>query len=865
MSLSELAHPRVFISYTHDSPDHKQRVLKLSERLRVDGIDSSIDQYESSPREGWPLWMIKNIEDADFILVVCTEIYQRRVLGNEAKGKGLGARWEGKLIIQRLYEAAENSRVVPIVFSDQDTKYIPVFLRDSTYFDVATAEGYELLIHHLNRQLDFQKSKLGSPVIPLRRQSITLVAPWNVPFPRNTFFTGREDILKRLRRAFLDRSGHSANITVLNGLGGMGKTQTAVEYAYRHRAGYSAIFWVSSDTQELISADYKGIADILHLPQKDSEDSSGAVLSVKRWLENNTGWLVVYDNADEPEIIQDFMPNQTNGHVLLTSRAQVFDSLGTTMPIELDKMSAREALSFYKTRTGRTRLSSPESDAVKHLSRELDYLPLALEQSAAYITRKRCSFETYLQSYQIRGLDLLQRAKAVTGRYPHSVATTWSLNFESVAVSSSASADLLRFCAFLSPDKIPLDLVLLGATELGPALSSKLKEMPENQLLANELLEPLTNYSLIQQEPGADSFSIHRLVQAVLREGLAQDAQREWALRTVRALNRAFPKVEFMQWGLSEQLLPHVLVCADLIAQMQLDIQEAAELLANVGRYLHKQAKDIEAERLHKQALAIRRKILGDDHPDVASSLKNLADVYSALRKYSDSERFHLEALAIREKAYGPEHADIAHSLNNLAIVYRIMGNHREAERLHLRALAIRKKIHGEEHQYVGNSLSNLAALYASQGNYARAEELYRQALSIREKALGSDHVDVAHTLGLLANLSYNKGDYSTAERFFERALQIRERNFQSKHPQIAITLSRLGAVYVKQARYEEAVPLYRRAVTIYQRSAASTTMLARTLEQYICVLETTDRLSEAAEMKVLAETVRTKAHPRKQ
>ena len=859
MSLSASAHPKVFISYTHDSPDHKQLVFNLSERLRSNGIDSRIDQYESSPLEGWPRWMIKNIEQADFILVVCTETYQRRVLGNEISGKGLGARWEGKLIIQTLYEAAENSRVVPIVLSEEDVKYIPVFLRDATYFNPGTDENYARLIHHLSTQQGYQKCELDSPKSQQRSKSAALVAPWSVPFPRNTFFTGRASVLRKLRSAFINRGASSSHITVLSGLGGMGKTQTAVEYAYRHRSDYSSIFWVNSDTQELIAADYKSIAELLHLPSKDNDDTNARVSSAKRWLENNTSWLVIYDNADEPDVLEEFIPNENQGHVLVTSRAQVFDNLGATALIELDKMSSREASSFYKNRTGRAHLDSNESDAVKQLSKELDYLPLALEQSAAYITRKRCSFRAYLESYKRRGLELLQRSRAVTGRYPHSVATTWSLNFESVGAASSISADLLTFCAFLSPDKIPLDLIVLAAPHLGSGLSTKLKNLQNDELVLNELLEPLASYSLIQQDPGARSFSIHRLVQTVLRAGLSQDAQRGWAIRTVHVLNDTFPKVEFMQWNLSEQLLPHVLVCADLVADMQLDLREAADLLANVGRYLHKQAKDKEAERLHTQALTIRRKVLGNDHPDVASSLKNLADVYSALRRYADSERLHVEALAIREKVYGSEHADIAHSLNNLAIVYRIMGKHQEAERLHLRALAIRKKVHGEEHQYVGNSLSNLAALYASQKDYVKAEELYRQALSIRQKALGNDHVDVAHTLGLLANLCFMKGDYSSAEGFYKMALQIREKNFKPQHPRIANTLNSLAEVYVKQSRCEEAVPLYRRAVSIYERNPSARKMLGKTLEQYIVVLQETDRMSEAAEMKVVAETLQEK------
>lgn len=164
MSPSQHKPSKVFISYSHDSPEHRRCVLDLSERLRADGIDCHIDQYESSPPEGWPQWMITNIERADFLLVVCTETYARRVSGQEAEGAGLGARWEGKLIIQKLYEASANDKVIPVVFSPQCRRHIPSFLRNTTDYDLSSKDGYERLSRHLTNQPFVRKGALG----PLR-------------------------------------------------------------------------------------------------------------------------------------------------------------------------------------------------------------------------------------------------------------------------------------------------------------------------------------------------------------------------------------------------------------------------------------------------------------------------------------------------------------------------------------------------------------------------------------------------------------------------------------------------------------------------------------------------------------------------
>ena len=316
----------------------------------------------------------------------------------------------------------------------------------------------------------------------------------------------------------------------ISGLGGIGKTQTAIEYAKRHRDEYKAGLWAVAESRESLISDFVAIAGVLKMPEANVQDQSFTVSAVKRWLENNSGWLLILDNADDPKLVEEFLPANSKGHILLTSRAQVFDDIGILNPIELDEMSPEDAKEFLLTRTGRAQLEQNEEKAVEELAKELDYLPLALEQAGAYVKELRSSFHDYLASYKKRGLALLEKSGPVV-KYKKSVKTTWSLNFEQVEQSSKASADLLRASAFLNPDRIPNELISAGAAELGPEISAALAGIESDPLALDELLQPLIRYSLIHRDRKTKTYDIHRLVQAVLKEGMPEPARRLWAER----------------------------------------------------------------------------------------------------------------------------------------------------------------------------------------------------------------------------------------------------------------------------------------------------------------------------------------------
>lgn len=174
-------HPSVFISYSHDSDEHKDRVHLLSEKLRLEGIDCHIDQYETSPAEGWPRWMRNRIREAAFVLVVCTETYERRFEGTEEVGRGAGAIWEGAIITQELYESeGRNTKFIPIAFSPEDTRHIPIEMRAGTWYIVDDEKGYEDLYRHLTNQPKTVKGPLGKqrslPPLPRKQNFIAIAA-----------------------------------------------------------------------------------------------------------------------------------------------------------------------------------------------------------------------------------------------------------------------------------------------------------------------------------------------------------------------------------------------------------------------------------------------------------------------------------------------------------------------------------------------------------------------------------------------------------------------------------------------------------------------------------------------------------------
>ncbi|HJQ69264.1 MAG TPA: tetratricopeptide repeat protein [Blastocatellia bacterium] len=645
--------------------------------------------------------------------------------------------------------------------------------------------------------------------------------PWNVPQVVQ-FFTGREDVLNKLHEALIEgKAAVLAQRQAISGLGGIGKTQTAIAYANQYRADYRAVFWVVAESRESLISDFVAIASLLNLPERNIQDQSLVVSAVKRWLEANRDWLLILDNADEPTLVDEFLPSGSNGHILLTSRAQVFDSIGITNPIEMEEMSPEDAREFLLRRTGRRNLENDEDKAIDELAREVDYLPLALEQAGAYIKELRASFQDYLVSYRKRGLELLERGSP-TGKNRKSVRTTWSLNFQQVEDTSKAAADLLRVSAFLSPDKIPYEFISMGASELGPELSSALADVDSDPLLLDEVLNPLIRYSLIHRDRKSKTYDIHRLVQAVLKEGMSNEDKRQWAERNVNAMARVLPEVDLNDLSMLDQIeriLPHVQVCSEHIVKWRVVSLEAAQLLNNTGRYLHFRARLKDAEHLYNRSLEIRQSLLDADHSEIASSLHNMAWLHYDQGRYSEAEPLYLRSLSIRAQAIDPNHFDISTSLYKLGALYIEMSRYAEAEPLIARSLELRERLLGHEHLDVVNVLIVQANLFYDLYKDTEAEELLMRSLEAIEKTLGPEHNKVAGILNSLALLYRRSGRLDEAEALNLRSRSIDEKIHGANYPFVATSLNNLGALYMDMHKYAEAEALITRSLEIREKT----------------------------------------------
>ena len=650
----------------------------------------------------------------------------------------------------------------------------------------------------------------------------------NIPIARNPFFTGREPLLTLLhKRLSTARTAALTHPQALYGLGGIGKTQTAAEYAFRYVNEYIHTFWMRAGTRDTLVADFVALAELLGLPEKDERDQRRVVAVVKRWLADHEGWLLILDNADNLPLAQEFLPTNHKGYILFTTRTQAAGAIAAS--IEVERLTPQEGTLLLLRWSKLLDLDTPlehakatDRTAAERIVQEMDGLPLALVQAGAYVEETGCSLQDYLRLYATHRKDLLARRGRLVHDYPETVATTWSLSFQQIEQQSPAAADLLRLCAFLAPDAIPEELLTRGAAELGAALGAAAVE-PFN---LNEALEVLRRYSLMRRDGNTHMLSIHRLVQVVLKDSMEQQTQRTWAERTVRAVNAAFPEAddspgEKQQYSL-QYYVPHVQECAMLITQYHLYFPEAAQLLYQAGGLLYFHGFYPQSQSLHQQALAVREQVFGSGHPAVAESLNSLALLARFQGDYEQAERFHQQALAIREKTLGPNHRATGVSLNNLGVLYRSQGKYEQAEPLLRQALIISEQSLGAEHPYTLLALINLTKLYIEQRKYEHAEPLAKQVLATSERVLEPGHHIIAQSLNLRARLSYEQRNYEQAETLWKRALAIVEKTFGLEHPSTAEQLNNLAELYAAQGRFIQAESLCHRALDICEKILGS-------------------------------------------
>jgi tetratricopeptide (TPR) repeat protein len=683
-----------------------------------------------------------------------------------------------------------------------------------------------------------------------------------IPFrPLLEKFTGRREILGALEHELTAGSARViAQPIGVHADGGVGKTALAVEVGWRlfEAKKFEFVLFLNASTPETLHAELAALTatDALNLPlpEQSAKEQATRLTEVLHWLtapENARRTLLILDNADSEEArqaVSKLLPKVVSCAVLITSRYG--GNLSGVRKQELALFDAGEAREYLRGHLQPEFLSKADDEALDKIAGAVDHLPLALELVTSYLHETRQSPAEWLEEWRQSSVPMLTFHDADGVNYPVSLAQVWERSVERLSPKACA---LLHSLAWIAPRPSALPLEVVKIRDDWPDLRAALSELAKT--------------SLIGWPATGEEISIHRVLQAVTRQGLSKEDRMASLNSAWARIEASLPDPEWNEagWRLWERLAPHVRVLLDHVEGTPIEVA-AASTMNRYGAWLYYRAQYTETEPLSERALTIVENAFGPEHPGIVQSLNNLAVIYRDQGRYAEAEPLFERAVAIQVKALGPEHPDVADSLNNLALLYyntdryHAAGRYTEAEPLFERALAIRVKALGPEHPDVAASLNDLAGLRRAQGRYTEAEALGGRALAIRVKALGSEHPDVADSLNNLAGLYRDQGCFEDAKPLYEWALAIWAKALGPEHPDVAASLNNLALLYRDQGRHSEAEALGAQALAILEKALGPEhRVVAACLENYSSLLRTVGRSQEAASLLARAQAIRAK------
>ena len=627
-----------------------------------------------------------------------------------------------------------------------------------------------------------------------------------------------------------EKSGCTASYA-LYGLGGVGKTQIAIRYAYLHKTYFDIICWLRANNWDMLVTSYVELSRDSDLTSvgvpayEDGLDNAAIADRIKRWFErqNTLKWLLIFDNADtiddlnESRSIVELIPRGEHGCVLSTSRNRASDGELASRGCEIVEMKESEAVDFLLDCSRQQRLESQEQEA-KNLVRILGYLPLAIEQAGGYIRTKGISISRYISLYELNKSNALKQRLTMSHKvyYEHAVATTWKISFKEVEDRDPLASEILRIMAFLDGAKIQKELFEEG----GKTLTDEWKLSKATIWSIEDALGCLQSYSLVRPLEGND-VSMHILVQEVMREHVRLSGY-NFSNVALKLVWSQFP------WGGDLKNLDR---CLKYVSQAKVCVQNDSEsgrysdelvsLVGSLGAFFHSNGQYDEAIAQYERALRIYEKAFGADHINIntADTINNLGSTYDSQGKYDEAIAQYERALRIKEKTFGVDHINTAGTINNLGVTYDSQGKYDEAIAQYERALRIKEKAFGADHINTADTINNLGSAYDSQGKYDEAIAQYERALRIKEKAFGADHINTAGTINNLGSTYDSQGKYDEAIAQYERALRIKEKAFGADHINTANTINNLGITYRHQGKYDEAIAQYERALRIYEKA----------------------------------------------
>ncbi|KAK1656358.1 hypothetical protein BDP81DRAFT_364381 [Colletotrichum phormii] len=675
-------------------------------------------------------------------------------------------------------------------------------------------------------------------------------------------FVGRDDELGCLHEA-LKWTGERRT-AVLQGLGGMGKTQLSIEYTKRHRNDYSAMLWLNARDETSLKQSLQQAAQRILREHPTvayvqnvmiNQDLDETTEAVKRWLgeARNDRWLVVYDNYDDVRFdrrgayskaydIRPYFPETDHGAIIVTTRSSTV-KLGQL--IRLSKLGdVNDSLAILESTSNRAHLSQ-NPDAYT-LARRLDGLPLALSTAGAYLNQVSTSCAEYLRLYDESWLRL-QRESPQLLDYDQALYSTWGISFNLIQQQSRGAATLLRLWAYFDNEDLWYELLQDMGSE-GPVW---LQDITKDNLIFNTIMRLLCEHGLVEadltiKETKGESrgYSVHGCVHAWIIHVLNTGVDEEMAWTALRCIASHVPSNEQQEyWIVQRRLLQHSDRCITKIATDAAE-EKDAWMFHELGILYSDQGRLKEAEAMYERALQGKEKALGPDHTSTLDSVECLGILYSKQGRLKEAEAMYERALQGNEKAWGPDHTSTLLTVGNLGNLYKDQGRLKEAEAMYERALQGKEKALGPDHTSTLSTVHNLGILYSDQGRLKEAEAMYERALQGNEKALGPDHTSTLSTVHNLGILYSDQGRLKEAEAMYERALQGKEKALGPDHTSTLLTVGNLGNLYLDQDRLKEAEPMYQRALQGYEKALG-----ADAIKTYIPALNALQNLGSLFEM----------------
>ncbi|KAH6714712.1 P-loop containing nucleoside triphosphate hydrolase protein [Leptodontidium sp. MPI-SDFR-AT-0119] len=615
-----------------------------------------------------------------------------------------------------------------------------------------------------------------------------------IPFDRNDGLVNRDDIFKAIDQ-LLTPPSRSRSIA-LWGLGGCGKTQIALEYACRRQDKTScSVFWVHADSEATFTLDYTKIARVVGIsPDLKGED---LLRAVQQWIEQQTDWLLVLDNADDLRIFKTtyshsqiqppaspnllrFVPKSPTGSILWTSRdgSILGNILGIRHGVEIGPMNSDQAWELFRQLSGRDSTELPEEgDSV--LVELLERLPLAISQATAYIRRRNISVQQYLTFFnesEARQSALLSHEYQDPHRLqvPNSVMHTWLISMRQIAEESPCGEKILKTIAFLDNKGLPFDLIRASA---GSTFSE------DEVLLATSRL---CEFSFFRGQravgEGLPTYEQHRLTHLASRQALNETETASFSGDALRVVSGLFPAGTHDTWSDCVLYLPHALKAAKW-EEAEGHSDEIPGLFSRIGRYYWEQGRSDEAEQLDTDVLELRKDVLGAKHPDTIRAMASLAATWWQQGRSNEAEQLEIEVLELRKEVLGAKHPDTIKAMANLAATWRQQGRSDEAEQLETEVLKLQKDVLGAKHPDTIRAMANLAATWRQQGRSGEAEQLETEVLELSKEVLGAKHPDTINAMANLALTWWQQGRSDEAEQLNTEVLKLRKKVLGAKHP----------------------------------------------------------------------------------